>query len=109
VVLFVDESQLDEGLEELFDNELLHHGYTNYMRDYELVVYQSVDPDPRYGLVPRHLRLVFRMCTLAEIRSTVRPDVWATSLDDSLVESHSVTPSCYGYSEEPLPPATLGS
>jgi hypothetical protein len=93
----VDKEKLTDSLKELFDNELLHHGFTNYLRDYELVVYQSVDPNPKYGLVPRHLRLLFRFCTEADVRSTVRPDGWSESLDDSLLDTHSVTRDSHGY------------
>ena len=46
----------------LNDKELLFHGFTPYMRDYEMVVYEPVDPGPKYGLVPRHLRFLFRYC-----------------------------------------------
>jgi hypothetical protein len=54
----MDLSALRVHLDEVFDNELLFHGFTNYMRDYELITYQSVDPHS--GLSPRHLRLLFR-------------------------------------------------
>jgi hypothetical protein len=51
-ILVMEDSELDRALQELFDKELLYHGFTNYMRDYELVVYQSVDPN--------HLRRVLQ-------------------------------------------------
>jgi hypothetical protein len=65
------------------------------MRDYELVVYQSVDP--RSGLDPRHLRFLFRFCTEAAVRSSVRPDVWTRSTDEQLLATHHVTRETPGY------------
>lgn len=93
----MDKAQLGARLQEMFDDELMFHGFTNYMRDYELVVYQSVDPNPAYGLVPRHLRFLFRICTEVGVRSTVRPDVWTSSIDDRLLETHHVTMEDTGF------------
>ena len=84
-------------LEEMFDCELVHHGFTNYMRDYEFVVYQSCDPNPKYGLSPRHIRFLFRFCPEAIVTSRVRPDVWGRSLDESLLNVHVVTQESQGY------------
>lgn len=93
----VNDAELVDGLKEMFDNELVHHGFTNYLRDYEMVVFQSVDPNPRYGLVPRHVRLLFRYCTEADVRSSVPPGLWSQSLDDSLLDAHTVTRDSDGY------------
>jgi hypothetical protein len=84
-------------LDEVFDDQLVFHGFTRYVRDYELVVYQPVDPNNQAGLVPRHLSLLFRYCTEAGVRSRVRPDVWAESLDDSLVDQQTATRQSAGY------------
>lgn len=89
--------ELSEILNEMFDCELVHHSFTNYMRDYEFVIYQSCDPNPKYGLKPRHLRYLFRLCPEAKVTSRVRPDVWARSLDDSLLREHTVTMESKGY------------
>ncbi len=91
----MDAADLRSRLDLMFDNELMHHGFTSYMRDYELVVYQSVDP--RSGLEPRHLRFLFRLCTEAAVRSAVPPHVWARSLDDHLLRTHTVTMETQGY------------
>jgi hypothetical protein len=84
----VDESVLKDRLDQLFDNELMFHGFTKYMRDYELIVYQSVAPSS--ALVARHFRFLFRFCTEAVVRSSVRPDVWTRSTDDQLLVNHHV-------------------
>jgi hypothetical protein len=91
----VNKSALKALLGQMFDCELLFHGFASYMRDYEMVVYQSVDP--RSGLAPRHLRFVFRLCTEADVRSSVPPSVWVRSTDDQLLETHHVTSGSPGY------------
>lgn len=106
----MDQSVLKERLDRMFDDELMFHGFTNYMRDYELVVYQSVDP--RSGLLPRHLRFLFRFCTEVAIRSRLKPDVWTRSTDEGLLETHHVTMESHGYTwgvqcQELYPGATI--
>jgi hypothetical protein len=91
----VNRTDLEALLGEMFDCELMFHGFTNYMRDYELVVYQSVDP--RSGKTPRHFRFVFRLCTEIDVRSSVAPNVWARSTDDLLLDTNAVTMESTGY------------
>jgi hypothetical protein len=90
-------AEIEAHLEELFDCALTYHGYTKYLRDYEMIVFQSVDPNNKSGLAPRHLRFVFRICPEVNVVSVVRPDVWSRSLDDSLVHEHNVTMKSTGY------------
>ena len=91
----MDPADLAARLDQLFDCELVHHGFTSYMRDYELVVFQSTDP--RSGIAPRHLRFLFRCCPEASVRSELAPDVWSTSMDDRLLDQHHVTLQSSGY------------
>ena len=91
----MEASELREHLDELFDNDLMFHGFTDYMRDYELIVYQSADP--RSEFVPRHLRFLFRFCPEVAVRSSVRPEVWSRSLGDHLLDTHHVTRESSGY------------
>ena len=93
----VEIADLDPVPAELYDKELIFHGFTPYMRDYETVVYELVDPNPKYGLVPRHLRFLFRYCTEATVTSRVRPDVWARSLSDDLLKVRHVSRGSTGY------------
>ncbi len=69
-------ADLDPVLADLYDKELVFHGFTPYMSDYEMVLYEPVDPNPKYGLVLRHLRFLFRYCTESTVTSRARPDVW---------------------------------
>ena len=105
-------ADLGSVLAELNDKELIFHGFTPYMRDYEMVVYEPVDPGPKYGLVPRHLRFLFRYCTEATVTSRVRPDVWAGSLSDDILKVRRVSQDSPGYvwgveAQELYPGATI--
>jgi hypothetical protein len=93
----VEIADLGSALAELHDKELIFHGFTPYMRDYEMVVYEPVDPNPKYGLVPRHLRFLFRHCTEATVTSRVRPEVWSRSLSDELLKVRHVSRDATGY------------
>ncbi len=57
----------------LFDTGITRHGFTPYMRDYEVVV-----------VVPRRSQHIFRFshCPFVEVVTTVRDDVWRCSWDD---------------------------
>lgn len=106
----MDSEVLRAQLDCLFDSDLMYHGFTKYMRDYELFVFNSVDP--RSGLVPWHDRLLFRMCVEADVRSRVRPDTWSRSMGNELLAEHRVTRDSHGYvwgtqSQELYPGATL--
>jgi len=74
----------ERALDEIFDQGVVYHGFTDYMRDYEVVVYVSANP--RTGIAPAHLRYVFRYCVEADCRTTVSPENWQRSLDDRLLE-----------------------
>ncbi|WP_103501695.1 MULTISPECIES: hypothetical protein [unclassified Streptomyces] len=79
----MDSAVLKQLLDETFDHVLVHHGYTNYMRDYEVIVYATADP--RTGVSPSHLRYLFRYCVEARCETSVPVDTWRVSLDDRLV------------------------
>ena len=91
----MDAEELRERLSTVFDDALIHHGFTKYMRDYEMVVFQSVGPG---ALVrERYVRLVFQNCVDTSVRTRIRPDVWVRSLDDGLIDEHRATPDSTGY------------
>jgi hypothetical protein len=39
----MDSAVLEQILDETFDHAVVHHGYTNYMRDYEITIYTTVE------------------------------------------------------------------
>jgi hypothetical protein len=81
----VDEIELKNALEEIFDQAILFHAFTDYMRDYELIAYVSTDPQS--GIQPRTLRYLFKYCVEAHVESSVTPDSWRRSLDDVLIDA----------------------
>lgn len=91
----MEQGELNAHLQQMFDNALLYHGFTSYMRDYEMLVYESADP--RSGITPRYLKFLFRNCPEVHVLSSIRPDVWSRSTDDSLVETRHVTNDTRGY------------
>ena len=106
----MNQTELVEALDELSDRQLLFHGYTDYMRDYVLFVYETVDP--RSGRVPRRRRFLFRICPEVEVRSRVSPETWAHSLGDDLVAASHVSMDSAGYTwgvrgQEMYPGASL--
>ncbi|MEU2296874.1 YxiG-like protein [Streptomyces antibioticus] len=80
----MDTAVLEQLLDEALDHAVVHHGYTDYMRDYEVVVYATADP--RTGVAPAYLRYLFRYCVEARCETSVPPDIWRVSLDDRLIE-----------------------
>jgi hypothetical protein len=48
----MDTAVLEQMLDETFDHAVLHHGYTDYMRDYEVTVHATADPRTRHPAVP---------------------------------------------------------
>jgi hypothetical protein len=83
----VDVVALEQALEEAFDHAVVYHGFTDYMRDYEVIV--CVTAAPSTGIAPAHLRYLFRYCVEADCRTAVVPAVWRASLDDRLIRYES--------------------
>ncbi|MER6064732.1 hypothetical protein [Streptomyces sp. NPDC001792] len=40
----MDAAALQHMLDEVFDQALVHHGFTGYLRDYEVIVHATADP-----------------------------------------------------------------
>lgn len=53
----MDVAALERALDEAFDHAVVYHGFTDYMRDYEVVVYMTADPTT--GITPAYLRYLF--------------------------------------------------
>ncbi|MEU8544160.1 hypothetical protein AB0C52_29900 [Streptomyces sp. NPDC048717] len=81
----MDSAVLQQMLDQIFDHAVVYHGYTTYMRDYEVVVH--VTSDSRTGIAPAHLRYLFRYCVEVRCETSLRPETWRVSLDDRLVDS----------------------
>jgi hypothetical protein len=73
-------ASIQSALDQLFDQALIFHGFTDYVRDYELVVYEKTAVRP-----PRLLRCVFKYCVEARV-GTPGPEFWKVSLADHLLQ-----------------------
>ncbi|WP_435207675.1 YxiG-like protein [Micromonospora sp. bgisy143] len=77
-------AQLSQALDDIFDGAIVYHGYTDYLRDYEVVVY--VTADPRTDIPPACLRYLFTYCVAAEVQTALSPEIWRCSLDERLTD-----------------------
>lgn len=80
----VNRDEITRALDDVFDQVVVFHGFTDYMRDYEVVV--GATADPRTGIAPEHLLYTFKRCVRANVSSAVPPEVRAQSLDDRLID-----------------------
>jgi hypothetical protein len=72
-------------LDEAFDQAIVHHGYVDYLRDYEIIVYCTADPGT--GVKPEHVRLLFTHCVAADVATAVPTEIWLRSMDDRLLDA----------------------
>jgi hypothetical protein len=80
----MNESELAEHLDAVFDQGVVYHAFTDYMRDYEMIVHCTADP--RTGIAPTYRRYLFKVCVLATVETTLPPGGWASSLDERLID-----------------------
>lgn len=80
----VDISEIQAAFDDVFDQAVLFHGFTDYMRDYDIYIYATADP--RAGIKPEHLRYRFTHCVQAAVTTALSPDVWRRSLDERLID-----------------------
>jgi hypothetical protein len=59
----VDVQQINVAFENVFDQALVFHGFTDYMRDYDVFGYATADPRTR--IPPDYLRYCFKYCVRA--------------------------------------------
>ncbi len=75
---------IQAALDDVFDQALVFHGFTDYMRDYEVITYSVADP--KTGIAPSFDSYLFRYCVEAAITSTLKPQTWADSLNEGLID-----------------------
>lgn len=80
----VDRSGMQTAFDEAFDQAVVFHGFTDYMRDYDVFIY--VIADPRTGIASRHLRYRFKHCVRASVAPALSPQIWSRSLDERLLD-----------------------
>lgn len=84
-----------EQLNETVDPLVVHHGYSNYMRDYEVII--NVGFVPHNGVAPTYLRYLFRYCVEARCETFLPAETWRASLDDRLLNHETADPDLGGY------------
>ncbi|MFG2468282.1 hypothetical protein ACGFXB_22885 [Streptomyces canus] len=80
----MDAAVLEQLLDETFDHAVVHHGYTTYLRDYEVIVHMTAAPGT--GVEPSYLRYLFRCCVEARCETSVPAETWQRSMDDRLID-----------------------
>ncbi len=90
----MDHPAIQEALDNVFDQALIFHGFTDYMRDYDVFTYAVADP--RTGIQPSFDRYRFRYCVEAVTTTTLTADSWRESLDERLTD-HAVAADLEGY------------
>jgi len=80
----VDIIEIEAAFKDAFDQALVFHGFTDYMRDYEMVLQLSADPST--GIPTEYFRYVFVNCVLANVSTALDPQIWARSMDERLID-----------------------
>ncbi|AZK95532.1 MULTISPECIES: YxiG-like protein [Streptomyces] len=89
----MDTAELQRTLNETVGHLVVHHGYTPYMRDYEVIV----DASNGVQSPPTYLRFLFRYCVEARCESFLSTDTWRDSLDDRLLDRETADPNPGSY------------
>ncbi|MFI0352956.1 hypothetical protein [Actinomadura sp. 9N407] len=80
----MDVAALQQALDEIFDGAVIRHGFVDYMRDYEVIVYLAAALSA--DSPSTEVRYLFRYCVQAHCDTSVPPDIWTRSLDDRLTD-----------------------
>ena len=80
----VNADEIDAALQDVFDQAIVFHSYTDYMRDYEIVTCSVAAPST--CIPPTYDRFLFRFCVETDVRSAVSIDAWRSSLDERLID-----------------------
>ncbi len=89
------DTTLIEQLNTSVDPLVVHHGYTRYMRDYEVII--NVGCGPHHSEAPTYLRYLFRYCVEARCETFLPAETWRASLDDRLLDPETADPDLGGY------------
>jgi hypothetical protein len=80
----VDAQEIKAALDDVYDQAIVFHAFTDYMRDYEIVTHSV--PDPVSGIAPSYDRYLFKVCVEAIVSTAVTVQTWRASLDDRLID-----------------------
>lgn len=62
-----------KAFDDVFDQALVYHGFTDYMRDYDIFVYATAGPRTGFPTAA-YLRYRFKHCVRASVTSAVSPE-----------------------------------
>ncbi|MEV5974886.1 hypothetical protein [Streptomyces sp. NPDC051921] len=80
----MDATVLEQMLDEMSGKPVVRHGYTRHLRDYEVVVRVTADPDAQGE--PTYRRYLFRHCVGARCLTSVPAATWKRALDDGMTD-----------------------
>ena len=80
----VDRDKMQRAFDASFDQAIVFHAYTDYMRDYAVYTYNVADPAT--GIRPSFVRWLFTCCVQATATTALTPEIWRRSLDDRLID-----------------------
>lgn len=80
----MDVAEIQTAFDEVFDQAIVFHGFADYMRDYDVIIYATADS--RTGIAPEHLRYRFKHCVRTTVTSALTPQIWRKSLDERLID-----------------------
>ncbi|MEU8701653.1 hypothetical protein AB0C61_29155 [Streptomyces sp. NPDC048680] len=84
-----------EQLNKTDDYLVVHHGYSSYMRDYEVIV--DVGSRSDSDATTTYLQFLFRFCVEARCETFLPAETLRDSLDDRLLNRETADPDLGGY------------
>lgn len=76
----------DWSTDPLFNSAIVSHGFTSYMRDYDVIVeVPAAKPDGSGSYIEGRYRYPFTHCVEAHVETTVTPDAWQISWSDDFI------------------------
>ncbi len=75
---------MQDAFDDVLDQAVLFHGFTDYMRDYEMVI--DLPAGPTSGIPHERRRYLFKYCVHAVVESTLGDDTWKASWDDRFID-----------------------
>jgi hypothetical protein len=77
----------DWSSDPIFDSAMMRHGFTTYMRDYDVVVeLPALRPDGDGSYIEARYRYRFTHCVEAIVKTKLRPDLWRQSWSDAFID-----------------------
>lgn len=80
----MNSDEIQRALDDVFDQAIVFHAFTDYMRDYEIITYSVAAPST--GIPPAYDRYLFRYTVEVTTTTTVTEAAWSRSLDDRLID-----------------------